>query len=224
MNHTESMTEHVDKINGELSASVEILLPNEKWLMVVALDGNPMRNITLSRIACILGALLISVLFSFVLMERQLHKLLLYKIMPSSAIKKLNKNETVVERYKVVTIFFSDIVGFTSLAGEMSPIQVMKMLNELYSEFDKIVEKHGVYKVETIGDAYMVVGGAPDSVPAPEAAQKVALFALELIEFVKHFRTSHGEKINIRAGIASGPVVAGVVGKSMPRYCEFSFE
>lgn len=140
--------------------------------------------------------------------------------MPANIIQKLNKNETVVERYRLVSVFFSDIVGFTSLAGEMSPLQVMRMLNELYSEFDKIVEKHGVYKVETIGDAYMVVGGAPDKVPAPEAAQKVALFALELLEFVKNFRTSKGDRIYIRAGIASGPVVAGVVGKSMPRYCK----
>lgn len=71
--------------------------------------------------------------------------------MPKDAIEKLNRGHTVVERYNIVTIFFSDIVGFTSLAGEMTPIQVMKMLNELYLQFDRIVEKHGVYKVETIG-------------------------------------------------------------------------
>ena len=219
MNHTNS-DEHVHEINEDLSATVEIATQVGTWTMVVALEKDPTSSIILTRIICVVGCLFFSMLFAVVLVERQLHKLLLYKIMPANIIKKLNKNETVVERYRLVSVFFSDIVGFTSLAGEMSPLQVMRMLNELYSEFDRIVEKHGVYKVETIGDAYMVVGGAPEKIPASEAAQKVALFALELMEFVKNFRTSSGDRIYIRAGIASGPVVAGVVGKSMPRYCK----
>jgi atrial natriuretic peptide receptor A len=97
----------------------------------------------------------------------------------------------------------------------------MAMLNELYTEFDKLVEKHKVYKVETIGDAFMVVGGAPDRVAAPLAAERVALFALDAVNFVKDFRTKHGDQIFIRAGLASGPVCAGVVGNAMPRYCFF---
>jgi class 3 adenylate cyclase len=141
--------------------------------------------------------------------------------MPKKAIKKLHRGQTVLEKYNLVTIFFSDIVGFTTMCGEMRPVQVMKMLNELYTELDKLVAKHKIYKVETIGDAYMVVGGAPDRRSAPDAAERVAAFALEAVAFVKNFRTKSGDRIFIRAGLASGPVVAGVVGDAMPRYCFF---
>jgi len=213
--------DHLSHLDSAYS-SVTIQSPTgEEWTMRVSHRCELFNQFIYIRIATVLGCVIVTLMFAIVLLERQLHKLLLYKIMPERAIEQLNKNETVVDHYSIVTIFFSDIVGFTSIAGDMRPIQVMKMLNELYVEFDRIVEKHGVYKVETIGDAFMVVGGAPDRVPAPEAAQKVALFALEIIEFVKNFRTTDGERIYIRTGIASGPVVAGVIGKSMPRYCFF---
>ncbi|KAL7531833.1 hypothetical protein ACHAXR_004264 [Thalassiosira sp. AJA248-18] len=169
----------------------------------------------------ILTSLILGLLTASTLVERQLHRNLLYKVMPRRAIAKLHRGQTVLEKFNLVTIFFSDIVGFTSMAGTMRPIQVMKMLNELYTELDKLVEKHQVYKVETIGDAYMVVGGAPDRIPAPLAAERVALFSLDAIDFVKNFRTKDGDQIFIRAGLASGPTVAGVVGQAMPRYCFF---
>eukprot|EP00804_Cyclotella_cryptica_P029732 CCRYP_015206-RA/>CCRYP_015206-RA protein AED:0.12 eAED:0.12 QI:301/0.92/0.93/1/0.85/0.8/15/353/1031 len=170
----------------------------------------------------------ISLLFAFLtasmLAERQLHRDLLYKIMPRRAIQKIQRGQTVLEKFNLVTVFFSDIVGFTSMAGKMRPLQVMKMLNDLYTEFDKLVVKHGVYKVETIGDSFMVVSGAPDRVPAPLAAERVALFAIDAVNFVKSFRTKDGDQIFIRAGIASGKTVAGVVGNAMPRYCFFGVE
>ena len=88
---------------------------------------------------------------ALVLVEKSRNRDLLYKMMPPGAVRKLHRGQTVVERFHNVTIFFSDIVGFTTLAGEMTPLEVMRMLNELYVGFDKLVEKHGVYKVETIG-------------------------------------------------------------------------
>ena len=175
-----------------------------------------------TKVITVLVIFIVACMMAANLTERKLNKLLLYKIIPTDAVKKLNRGQTVIERYNIVTMsFFSDIVGFTSMVGEMRPIQVMTMLNELYMQFDKLAEKHGVYKVETIGDAYMVVGGAPHRMPAPQAAEKVALFALEVMELVKSFRTTDGDRVAIRAGIASGPVVAGVVGTTMPRYCFF---
>mmetsp|Transcript_10119 Transcript_10119/g.11752 ORF Transcript_10119/g.11752 Transcript_10119/m.11752 type:complete len:1124 (+) Transcript_10119:340-3711(+) len=191
------------------------------WIMQVKTHKNIREELWYLNIIAVVVSFIIACMVAANLTEKTLNKLLLYKIMPTDAINKLNRGQTVIERYNIVTIFFSDIVGFTKMSGEMKPIQVMKMLNELYMQFDRLVEKHGVYKVETIGDAYMVVGGAPHRIPAPEAAQKVALFALEAMELVKSFKTTDGDKVLIRAGIASGPVVAGVVGKAMPRYCFF---
>jgi atrial natriuretic peptide receptor A len=168
-----------------------------------------------------IASFLIGLLTAVVLVGRKLHRNLLLKIMPQDAISKLQRGQTVLERFNIATIFFSDIVGFTTMSGEMTPIQVMKMLNELYIHFDKLVKKHKVYKVETIGDAYMVVGGAPYRCTGPEAAERVALFAIDAIAFVKNFRSKDNHQIYIRAGIASGKVVAGVVGEAMPRYCFF---
>lgn len=161
----------------------------------------------------VIGSLIIGFLVASTLVERQLHRDLVGKMLPRRAIVKLHRGQTVLEKYNLVTIFFSDIVGFTSMAGSMRPIQVMKMLNELYTELDRLVAKHQVYKVETIGDAYMVVGGAPNRVPAPLAAERVALFAIDAINFVKNWRTQDGDQVFIRAGLASGPTVAGVVGQ-----------
>jgi len=167
-------------------------------------------------------AAIMAIMLGIILVERKLHKMLLFKIMPRKAIKKLHRGQTVIERYNMVTIFFSDIVGFTNMAGTMRPVQVMKMLNALYKEFDRIAAKHDVYKVETIGDAYMVVGGCPDRCNGVRGAEKVALFAIDIIKMVKEeFRTENGSSIQIRCGLASGPVVAGVVGNAMPRYCLF---
>ncbi|KAJ1479965.1 guanylate cyclase, partial [Baffinella frigidus] len=152
---------------------------------------------------------------------RQQHLQLLYKMMPRQAIAKLKKGESVVEKYDDVSVYFSDIIGFTSMAGEMTPIQVMAMLNDLYTQFDELVDKYNVYKVETIGGAYMVLGGAPNVCPPAEGAEKVSCLPLSSINTVRNFRKEDGTTVYIRCGIASGPVVAGVVGRAMPRYCLF---
>jgi len=172
----------------------------------------------------VIFSVIISLLVLSTLVNKRQHRDLLYKMMPRRAVEKLNQGRTVVEKFDVVTCFFSDIVGFSSMAGEMRPVDVMKMLNALYTEFDRICEKHGCYKVETIGDAYMAIGGAPDHCSGPEGAEKIALFALDAIECVKTKFSSNSDdrtQILIRAGMASGPVAAGVVGNAMPRYCIF---
>lgn len=125
------------------------------------------------------------------------------------------------EEFASVSIYFSDIVGFTALAARSTPVQVVDLLNDLYSTFDAAIERYRVYKVETIGDAYMVVGGLPAR--APDHAEQVATMALHLLHLSGRFRIRHLPEapLRLRIGLHSGPVCAGVVGLTMPRYCLF---
>ncbi|XP_030630980.1 guanylate cyclase 2G [Chanos chanos] len=124
--------------------------------------------------------------------------------------------------YDMVTIFFSDIVGFTTMCSVSSALEVVTLLNDLYSLFDEIIKLYDVYKVETIGDAYMVASGLPLS-NGNQHAEDIATMALHFLYAIKKFKIRHmpHEKLALRIGINSGPVVAGVVGTTMPRYCLF---
>ncbi|XP_063438134.1 atrial natriuretic peptide receptor 1-like isoform X2 [Mytilus trossulus] len=148
---------------------------------------------------------------------------LLYMMLPKSIANSLIRGESVpAENFESVTIYFSDICGFTALSSESTPFQVVDLLNDLYTTFDTILEKFDVYKVETIGDAYMVVSGLP-SRNGNLHAREVARMSLTLLNAVLSFKIRHrpNEQIKLRIGIHSGSVCAGVVGLKMPRYCLF---
>ncbi|XP_060081858.1 atrial natriuretic peptide receptor 1-like, partial [Ylistrum balloti] len=148
---------------------------------------------------------------------------LLHRLLPASVADQLEAGHNVLpESYDCVTIYFSDIVGFTNIAAQSSPMQVITLLNELYTQFDKVIGKLDVYKVETIGDAYMVVSGLPTR-NGNLHATNIAKMALEIRHTVKSFCIKHlpDTSLMIRIGLHSGSVVAGVVGLTMPRYCLF---
>ncbi|XP_030020680.1 atrial natriuretic peptide receptor 1 isoform X3 [Manduca sexta] len=148
---------------------------------------------------------------------------LLYQLLPKSVASQLINGQSVVaETFEQVTIYFSDIVGFTALSASSTPMQVVDLLNDLYTCFDSIVENYDVYKVETIGDAYMVVSGLPERNGTRHACE-VARMALALLDAVRKFRIRHRpmDQLKLRIGLHSGPCVAGVVGLKMPRYCLF---
>ncbi|XP_034234224.1 LOW QUALITY PROTEIN: atrial natriuretic peptide receptor 1 [Thrips palmi] len=148
---------------------------------------------------------------------------LLYQLLPKSVASQLISGQSVMaETYDSVTIYFSDIVGFTSLSADSTPLQVVDLLNDLYTCFDSIIENFDVYKVETIGDAYMVVSGLPMR-NGLQHAREIARMALALLHAVRDFKIRHrpGLQLRLRIGLHSGPCVAGVVGLKMPRYCLF---
>ncbi|CAG9783659.1 unnamed protein product [Diatraea saccharalis] len=155
--------------------------------------------------------------------EKKKTEALLEEMLPAPVAEQLKRGRRVLpESYDSVTIYFSDIVGFTAMSAESTPLQVVDFLNDLYTCFDSILENFDVYKVETIGDAYMVVSGLPIRNGIVHAGE-VASMALALLSATRAFRVRHRpeQRLLLRVGIHSGPVCAGVVGLKMPRYCLF---
>ncbi|XP_070200948.1 atrial natriuretic peptide receptor 1-like [Littorina saxatilis] len=154
--------------------------------------------------------------------EKQRTDALLYQMLPPAVANELKGGKAApAQAFDSVTIYFSDIVGFTNIASQCKPIQIVALLNALYTLFDITISEYNVYKVETIGDSYMVASGLP--VPNPDHACAVADMALALNRKIKGFVLPHDRDtvIRIRIGLNTGPVVAGVVGMTMPRYCLF---
>uniref|UniRef100_A0A8C3SI22 guanylate cyclase n=1 Tax=Chelydra serpentina TaxID=8475 RepID=A0A8C3SI22_CHESE len=153
--------------------------------------------------------------------EKKKTETLLYAMLPKHVANLLKEGKKVeAGEFNSCTILFSDIVTFTNICSACEPIQIVNMLNSMYSKFDRLTSVHNVYKVETIGDAYMVVGGVP--VPIASHAKRVANFALGMRTAAREVMNPvTGEPIQIRVGIHTGPVLAGVVGEKMPRYCLF---
>ncbi|KAK2149866.1 hypothetical protein LSH36_433g00068 [Paralvinella palmiformis] len=155
--------------------------------------------------------------------EKKKTDILLYRMLPTIVAEKLKKGQSVEpEMYDAVTIYFSDIVGFTNLSSLSTPMQVVDLLNDLYTTFDRTIQKYDVYKVETIGDAYMTVSGLPVR-NGNRHVVEIADMATALLDEVLTFRIRHmpDRILHLRIGLHTGPCAAGIVGQTMPRYCLF---
>ncbi|GMT05296.1 hypothetical protein PENTCL1PPCAC_27470, partial [Pristionchus entomophagus] len=153
--------------------------------------------------------------------EKQKTDTLLCELMPPSVAESLRQGKVADAcEFSDCTLLFTDIVTFTNICAECTPYDVVTLLNDLYLRFDRLVGLHDVYKVETIGDAYMIVGGVPD--PCDNHAERVLNVSIGMLMESKlvHSPITH-KPIKMRIGVHCGPVVAGVVGMKMPRYCLF---
>ncbi len=136
---------------------------------------------------------------------------LLLNILPSPIAQRLKLAEsTIADSFAEVTVLFADLVDFTKISAQIPPTQLVDLLNQIFSKFDQLSEKHGLEKIKTIGDAYMVVGGLPTL--RPDHAEAIAEMALDMQQAIARFKRQNGESFRLRIGINSGPVIAGVIG------------
>ncbi|CAN5796054.1 hypothetical protein BH24CHL6_BH24CHL6_06570 [soil metagenome] len=136
---------------------------------------------------------------------------LLLNILPPPIAQRLRRGERIIaDRFDDVTLLMADIVGFTNMSSHMSAREVVHLLNGIFSAVDELVDQHGLEKVKTIGDAYMVVGGLPS--PLENHVERVADMALELAARVGQLRVGPAGPVNLRMGLHCGPAVAGVIG------------
>jgi class 3 adenylate cyclase len=150
-------------------------------------------------------------------LERQESERLLLNMVPASIAARLKQTQGVIaDAFPEVTVLFADLVDFTPRSQQIAPEQVVQFLNELFSVFDRLAQRHGLEKIKTIGDAYMVAGGLPD--PRPDHAEAAAEMALAMREEVAGRSDPSGRPLQVRIGIDTGAVVAGVIGTSKFSY------
>jgi class 3 adenylate cyclase len=143
--------------------------------------------------------------------ERARSERLLLNILPPPIAARLKNGEgPIADEYTQATVLFADIAGFTDWSGTVSPTIVVERLQEIFNAFDALALKHGCEKIKTIGDAYMVAAGLP--LPRDDHAEAIAEMALEMFQVLDELNRSHEHRLNLRLGINTGPVVAGVIG------------
>jgi adenylate cyclase len=145
-------------------------------------------------------------------LEQEKSERLLLNILPGPVAERLKQsNSTIADGFADVTVMFADIVNFTSIAADMAPNQIFSMLNKVFSTFDSLAEKHGLEKIKTIGDAYMIAGGLNEDAGI-NYTEAIANMALDMREVLATDLALNDMRLEIRMGIGTGPVVAGVVG------------
>lgn len=156
-------------------------------------------------------------LFDELQAERDKTERLLLNTLPRRIAERMKKGEiNIADQHPEVTVLVADLVGFTALTAHIAPDEVVSLLNEIFSNFDLLAEKHYLEKIKTIGDGYMVAGGVPE--PRPDHVQAIADLALDMRAAVEDFNRQYRTSINLRIGICTGPVIAGVIGRKKFAY------
>ena len=173
-----------------------------------------------SAIVSIMAITFVVIYYAFYLTRQAQARLqeLMKSMMPDAIAERLmvNDGETIAEAHEHVVVLFTDIVGFVEMSNQLGAVRVVALLDDMFRQFDSLAAEHGVEKIKTIGDAYMAVAGVPSPVYQPEDA--MARFAKMMLHVVGDVGDRHGVDLEMRIGMASGPIMAGVVGKSKYSY------
>ena len=162
----------------------------------------------------------VKILYDKVVVEQKLSERLLLNVLPSAIAERLKGRreeigdafgEVIADSFPEVTVLFADIVGFTKFSAGVSPERLVVLLNEIFTDYDTIADTRGLEKIKSIGDAYMAAAGLP--VPVDDHAKRAAHMALDMLDAMDRFNERNGCGFQIRIGINSGAVVAGVIGK-----------
>jgi class 3 adenylate cyclase len=189
---------------------------SEDTRMPLTLLGDAMSNAAMFAAVLVLGEAVRSRQaldreHRLLLAEQERSERLLLNVLPAPIAERLKQGEGVIaDAFPEVTVLFADLVDFTRRSQRSSPAQVVATLNELFSAFDRLAQRHGLEKIKTIGDAYMVAGGLPQ--PHPDHAEAIAEMALGIREEVARRTDPSGQPLAVRIGIDTGPVEAGVIG------------
>lgn len=155
--------------------------------------------------------------YALLAQERERSENLLLNVLPAEVAAELKQDRrTIARHYDSASVLFADLVGFSGLSAALSPAAMVDILNEVFTHFDMLVDRHGLAKIRTIGDNYMVAAGVPR--PRPDHAQALADMALEMRDYLHSRPDDGGRPLVFRIGMNSGPLVAGVIGRRTYQY------
>ncbi len=201
-----------------LHVTAWFLYPEEA--AVVPLDPSLLNRLYFISATNIMAIVFVLVWYALVLVRaaEQRSDALLHNILPASIAERLREDpdSVIAERFEEATVLFADLTAFTTLAARLGPRKIVALLNDLFSAFDDLAARYGVEKIKTIGDAYMAVAGVPT--PSPGHAEAVVDMALAMPEAAARVGARHGETLTLHIGIATGPVMAGIIGRTRFSY------
>ncbi len=193
-------------------AKLEAKRENELKEKEILILKKEKENEKIQKYAMFGGIAGLGIIIGLILIQRRKSEKLLLNVLPAKIAKRLKaKEHPIADHFDNASIIFIDLVGFTKMSSSANPKEIVALLNDIFTIFDKLAYKHGLEKIKTIGDAYMAVAGIPEI--QADHSKRTALMALDIKQEMKDFKTSDGTEIKFRIGIDCGAVVAGVIGE-----------